>query len=113
MCFISLRFVRNGFEWGSAVGSPAPLVGAINRTRDVHHGSDVVHMDVVRVQIGMNVIGNLFRRPTPPVIVTDDQSLPDERLIVPRRPRQAGAAQLIEVVVSYGSALRRRGPADQ
>lgn len=95
------------------MGGPAPLVGAIDRTRDVHHGSDVVHMDIVRVQVGVNVVGDLLRRPTPPEIVTDEVSRPDERVLVAVGPREAGAAQLIEVCVIPGIGRRNRSAGNQ
>ena len=95
------------------VGGPAPLVGAIDRMRDVHHGSDVVHMDVVRVQVGVDVVGNLLWRPTPPEIVTDKESRPDECPLVAVRPSEAGATQLSEVRVSSGIGSRSRGAGKQ
>ena len=63
-------------ESGSAVRGPAPLVGAVNRTRNVHYGSDVVHMDVVRIKVGVDVVGDLLRPPTPTKIVTDEVGVP-------------------------------------
>ena len=77
------------------MGRPAPLVGAIDRTRGIHHGSDVVHMDVVRVQVGVDAVGNLLWCPAPAEIVTDEVRRTDESLLVARRPREAGATQLI------------------
>jgi len=80
---------------------------------DVDHGSDVVHADVIRVQVGVDVVGNLLWRPTPPEVVADEQRRPDKRLLVARRPSQAGAAKLIEVCVTGGIGSRSRSASNQ
>ena len=95
-----IRRVAATAEWDaeeanwSAVGCPAPLVGAVGRTCDVHHRTDVAQRDAVRVQIGVDVVCDLLWRPTPPEIVADEVCHPDERLVVARRPSNADAAQL-------------------
>jgi len=81
--------------------------------RDVDHGSDVVNGDVIRVQVGVDLVGNLLWRPTPPEIVADEQRRPDKRLLVAVRPSQAGGAKLTEVCVSGGIGSRSRGATNQ
>jgi hypothetical protein len=95
------------------VGGPAPLVGAIHRTRDVHHGSDVVHTDAIRVQGGVDAVGDMLWRPTPPEIVTDEVSRADERVLMAVGPREARATQLIEVSVIPGIGSRNRSAGNQ
>src|ERR1700761_4627825 len=81
--------------------------------RDVHQGSDVVHMDVVRVQVRVDAVGNLLWRPTPPEIVADKESHPDECLLVALRPSKAGATQLVEVRVASGIGCCSRSASNQ
>ena len=39
--------------------------------RDVDHRTDVSQRDAVRVQVGVDVVGDLLWGPTPPEIVAD------------------------------------------
>src|ERR1700742_423730 len=65
-------------------------VGAIGRMRDIDHGSDIVHMDVVRVHVGVDAGGNMLWRPIKFEIVADEVRHPDERIVVAGRPRETG-----------------------
>jgi hypothetical protein len=60
--------------------------------RDVHHGSDLSETNAVLIQVGVDVLGNVVWRPTPPEIVADEVGHPDEGLLVAGRPSEAGAA---------------------
>ena len=80
---------------------------------DVHHGSDVSQRDACRVQIGVDVVGNLLWRPTPPEIVADEVCHPDEGLVVAWWPSNADAAQLSEVSVINGVGGRSRSVGNQ
>src|ERR1700722_10154962 len=97
----------------SAVRGPAPLVGAIGRVCEVHHGSDLSERNAIRVQVGVYVLGNMVWRPTPPDIVADEVCHPDERLLVALRPSEAEAAQLSEVRVISGTGTSTRSASNQ
>src|SRR5580693_4516968 len=97
----------------SAVRGPAPLVGAIGRVCEVHHGSDLSDCNAVRVQVGVHVLGNMVWRPTPPDIVADEVCHPDEGLLVALRPSEAEAAQLSEVRVISGTGTSTRSSRNQ
>jgi len=79
----------------------------------VHHGSDLSERNAVLVQVGMDVLGNVVWRPTPPEIVADEVRHPDEGFLVSRRPSEAGAAQLIEVSVISGTGTSTRSASNQ
>jgi hypothetical protein len=49
-------------------------------------------MNAVLVHVGVDVLGNVIWRPTPPEIVADEVRHPDEGLLVARRPSEAGGA---------------------
>jgi hypothetical protein len=97
----------------SAVRGPAPLVGAIGRMCEVHHGSDLSERNAIRVQVGVDLLGNLVVRPAPPEIVADEVRHPDDGLFVARRPSEAEGAQLIEVPVIDGIGSRNRSASNQ
>jgi hypothetical protein len=104
------RAAVNWVRWTrSAVGSPAPLVGAVGRVCDVDHRSDVSQRDAVRVQIGVDVVGDLLWRPTPAEIVADEVGHTDEGFVMSWRPGDSDAAQLSEVSVVNGVGSRGRG----
>jgi hypothetical protein len=91
----SIERHKNSYrDWSrrSAVRGPAPLVGAIGRVCEVHHGSDLSERNAVLVQVRVDLLGNVVWRPTPPEIVADEVRRPDEGLLVARRPSEAGAA---------------------
>jgi hypothetical protein len=97
----------------SAVGGPAPLGGAIGRVCEVHHGCALSERNVFWVQVGVDLLGNLVIRPTPPEIVADEVRHPDDALVVAGRPSEAKAAQLIEVRVINGIGSRNRSGSNQ
>ena len=80
---------------------------------EVHHGCDVSQRGACRVQVGVDVVGNLLWRPTPPEIVTNEVRHPDEGLLVARRPSEADTAQLSEVRVINGIGSRSRSARNQ
>jgi len=95
------------------VSGPTPLVGAIGRVCEVHHGSDLSERNAVLVQVGVYVLGNMVWRPTPPEIVADEVRRPDEGLLVALRPSEAEAAQLSEVRVISGIGSSTRSASNQ
>src|ERR1700757_177867 len=96
-----------------AVGCPAPLVGAIGRMCEADHGCDLAERNASRVQGGVDVLGNLVIRPTPPEVVADEVRHPDEGLVVIRWPSEAHGAQLSEVRVISGIGSRNRSVTNQ
>lgn len=98
---------------GSAVRGPAPLVGAIGRMCEVHHGSDLSERNAILVQVGVYVLGNVVWRPTPPEIVADEPPHPDEGVVVIRRPGEPDGAQLSEVSVIKRTGDRTRHTSNQ
>jgi hypothetical protein len=80
---------------------------------EVHHGSDVSQRSACRVQVGVDVVGYLLWRPTPPEIVADEVRHPDEGFVVARRPSEAHGAQLSEVRVISGIGSRNRSVGNQ
>jgi hypothetical protein len=58
----------------------AHVAGAIGRVCRVNHGSDVPQRNAPRVQVGVDVVGNLLWRPVPSAVVADEVGLPDECL---------------------------------
>jgi hypothetical protein len=81
--------------------------------RDAHHGCDVPDPNVSRVQVGVDVLGNLLKRPTPPEVVADEAAHPGEGVVVVRRPSHADAAQLREVCIINGIGSRNRSARKQ
>jgi len=111
--FDALSFSLAFTLYRSAVGGPAPLVGAIGRMCEAHHGCDLSERNASRVQVGVDVLGNLVIRPTPPEVIADQVRHPDEGLVVVRRPSEADGAQLSEVCVISAIGSRNRGAINQ
>ena len=87
----------------------AHVAGAIGRVCRVNHGSDVPQRNAPRVQVGVDVVGNLLWRPIPSGVVADDVGLPDEGLFRLGGPSEADGAQFCEVclVIGIGSSRNR------
>ena len=81
--------------------------------RGVDHGSDVQQRNAPRVQVRVNVIGDLLWRPTPREVVADEVRLPDECLFRLGRSREADGAQLCQVCVISGIGSRDRSATKQ
>jgi len=81
--------------------------------RDAHHGCDLPECNFPRVQICVDVLGNLVVRPTPPEIVADEPTHPGEGGVVVRRPVEADGAQLSEVSIIGGIGSGNRGVTNQ
>src|SRR6202012_4810956 len=73
----------------SAMGGPAPLVAAIGRMCEAHHGCDLSERNASRVQVGVDVLANLVIRPTPPEVIADEVRHPNDGLVVVRRQCEA------------------------
>src|ERR1700722_18292217 len=87
----------------------AHVAGAIGRVSGVDHGSDIRQRHAPLVQVLVNFVGNLLRRPTPNEVVADEVRLADEGLLSLRRPGEADRAQLCAgclVLRSGGSRYR-------
>ena len=80
---------------------------------EVHHGSDLSQVNVIRVQVGVDTLGDVVWRPTPPEIVADEVRHPDDGLLVALGPGEAEGAQLIELAVISGIGGRNRTASSQ
>ena len=80
---------------------------------DAHHRLDLANRHTPRVQSGVHLTGNLLIRPTPPEIVADEPSHPDQGGVVLRRPGEADTAQLREVCVIKRARSRTRSTGNQ
>ena len=80
---------------------------------DADHGSDVSDRDAPRVQVGVDVPGNLVWRPAPAEIVADELRHPDHGGVVFGRPGEAGGAQLSKVCVIDGIGGRNRSAGEE
>jgi hypothetical protein len=80
---------------------------------EVHHGCDLSVVNASAVQVGVDVLGNMVWRPTPPEIVADELGHPDDGLLVALRPSEAEALELSEVAVIDGIGSRNRRASDQ
>ena len=74
--------------------------------RQSHHRSDVSDADASRVQVGVDVLGDMVRRPTPAEIVANELRHPDHGGVMLGRPVEARGAQLSEVPVIKGIGSR-------
>ena len=81
--------------------------------RKVHHRRDISECDASAIQVGVDVLGNLLRRPAPPEVVADEVGHADHALIVLRRPGEADGAQLSEISVADGIGARTRSASEQ
>lgn len=81
--------------------------------RDTDHGSDISDRDAPRVQVGVDVPGNLVRRPAPAEVVADELRHSDHGGIVAGRPGEAGSAQLSKVCVINGVGGRNGSACNQ
>ena len=86
---------------------------AVGPMCEVHHGCGLSEMNASRVQYGVEVLGYLVWRPTPPEFVADDVRDPDHALVVFRRPSEAEGAQLSEVCVISWVGRRNRSVGNQ
>jgi hypothetical protein len=86
----------------------AHVTRAIRRVCGVDHGSDVQQRHAPRVQVGVNVVGNLLWRPAPSEVIADEVRLPDECLFRAGWPSEAHGAQLCEVCIVLGSGGSRK-----
>ena len=77
----------------------------------VDQASDVEQRHALGVQAGMQVVGDLLRRPTPSEVVTHVVRLGDERLFRLGRPGETDGALLREVRIVLGARGRDAGAA--
>lgn len=106
-------FARSAPTCPAAWSDPALRVGTIGRVCELHHGCDLSVVNAPAVQVGVDALGNVVVRPTPPEIVADEVSHPDEGLLLARRPSEADALQSSEVPVIDGIGSRNRRATNQ
>jgi hypothetical protein len=82
---------------------------------EVHHGCDLSVVNASAVQVGVDVLGNLVWRPTPPEIeiVADELGHTDDGLLVALRPSEADGLQLSEIPVIDLIGSRNRSASNQ
>jgi hypothetical protein len=81
--------------------------------RDTDHGCDISDGNAPRIQVGVDILGNLVWRPAPAEVVADELRHPDQGGFVSGRPGQAGGAQLSEVRVADRIGSRNRSASDE
>jgi hypothetical protein len=80
---------------------------------DADHGGDVSDRNAPRVQVGVDVLGNLVWRPAPAEIVANELRHPDHGGVVSGRPGEACGAQLSKVCVISGIGSRNRSAREE